>query len=77
MLKHFRRVSRTPPLNVENSLSVVYWLLRVIPLGLRCEDEIKFLAVTINPILNWEPHLSKLQKHLNKILRLLFVASRF
>ena len=44
---------------------------------LRCVDEIKFLGVTINPTLNWEPHLSKLRKDLNKISGLLFVASRF
>ena len=33
--KRWRGVSRTP-LNVGNSLSMVYWLLRVIPLGRYC-----------------------------------------
>ena len=40
---------------------------------LRCVDEINFLVVTINPILNLEPHLSKLRKDLNKIPVLFFV----
>ena len=44
---------------------------------LRCVDEIKFLGVTINSTLNWEPNPSKLRKGLNKISGFLFVACRF
>ena len=44
---------------------------------LRCVDEIKFLGVTINPILNLEPHLSNSRKDLKKIPVLFFVASSF
>ena len=40
-------------------------------------DSIKFLGVTINTTLNWEPHISELRKSLRKVSGLLFRASKF